>query len=240
VPAKEPLPVLDVIKSESRGRVLRPGTRSWDAQTITRVPMGHSVSVTPVQVHYAMSVIANKGRLMEPMLVNRILAPSITESEVGGEVREHTYLQYEPTVRCQTLKPQTAEQVALLLRAVCGSGDLGTAPEADIPNYEVAGKTGTTQKLIKGADGVWRYTDKEHVTSFSGFFPVREPRYVITVVIDNAKADGKGGGKVAGPVFRAVAEEIIAKLQVPPAVPREPEPSSGAPATTAFTPNAFR
>ena len=242
---------LDRIAAESRGLVTRPDSKGWNLQTITRVPMGHSISVTPVQMHFAMGVIASGGKLMEPLFVNRIIAPEGTEAEATGRVS--TYLQYEPTVRVQVLSPQVAEQVALLLREVV-SGDGGTAPDADIPGFDVAGKTGTSQKTIKGPDGVVRYTDKQHVTSFSGFFPVRNPLYVITVVIDDPKLNGKGsGGKHAAPVFRAVARKIIDKFQIhqvtqesgqqlplPLSLPVEALPGALGAQTTGYNPYLFR
>ena len=108
--------------------------------------------------------------------------------------------------------------MATLLRAVCGKG--GTAPIADIPGYEVAGKTGTTQKIING-----RYSSAHHVASFAGFFPVGDPKLAITVIIDEPQGEGVGyGGKVSAPVFREVAEKCIRWLDLPPVstLPRGP------------------
>jgi cell division protein FtsI/penicillin-binding protein 2 len=103
--------------------------------------------------------------------------------------------------------------MATLLRAVCGKG--GTAPIADIPGYEVAGKTGTTQKIING-----RYSSSHHVASFAGFFPVNDPKLAITVIIDEPQGEGVGyGGKVSAPIFRDVAEKCIRWLDIPPVSP---------------------
>ncbi|TSA33916.1 MAG: hypothetical protein D4R66_03840 [Opitutales bacterium] len=116
------------------------------------------------------------------------------------------------------ISESTAHEVATLLRAVCGKG--GTAPVADIPGYEVAGKTGTTQKIING-----KYSTTHHVASFSGFFPVGDPRLAITVIIDEPQGEGVAyGGKVSAPIFREVAEKCIRWLDLPPmtAVPRGP------------------
>lgn len=187
--------------------------KGWDGLTISRVPMGHSVSVTPLQMHLAMSVIAADGLLMHPQLVRRV-----------DDVRtRETILDYPPRTRGRAVSAATAAQMAAMLRAVCGKG--GTAPLADIPGHEVAGKTGTTQKIVNG-----RYSSAHHVASFSGFFPVGDPQLVITVIIDEPQGEGVGyGGRVSAPIFREVAEKCIRWLDIPPAqpIPRGPLANSG-------------
>ncbi len=185
--------------AEVPGLLIKP--ENWDGISISRIPMGHSVSVTAMQMHYAMSVIAADGLLMQPQLVLRV---------EDAKTRE-TIVNYLPHARARAIKSSTATQVAQLLRAVCGKG--GTAPIADIPGYEVAGKTGTTQKLING-----KYSSTHHVASFAGFFPVNDPRLAITVIIDDPQGEGVAyGGKVSAPIFREVAENCIRWLEIPPA-----------------------
>lgn len=177
--------------------------KRWDGMTISRVPMGHSVSVTAMQMHLAMSSIAADGLLMQPQLVQRVEDPKTRA----------TILDYAPRARSRVVSVATAREVASLLRGVCSKH--GTAPIADIEGYEVAGKTGTTQKIING-----RYSTTHHVASFAGFFPVGEPRLAITVIIDEPHGEGVGyGGKVSAPIFREVAEKCIRWLDIPP-VPR--------------------
>ena len=185
---------------ESSGIVHAP--KDWDGLTITRFPMGHSVSVTALQIHDAMSVIANGGKFIEPQIVSRVL------EEDGREI-----LSYPPSSRGRVVSAATARTVAQMLRAVCGPG--GTARRADVPGYEVGGKTGTTQKLV---DGV--YSSRHHVASFSGFFPVSNPKVIITVIVDEPKLRGVGyGGSVAAPVFKRVAEEVIKQMELQPVKP---------------------
>ncbi len=173
----------------------------WDGMTISRVPMGHSVSVTAMQMHYAMSVIAADGLLMQPQLVLRIEDPKTRQ----------VVLSYPPRSKGRAITSGTATTVATLLRGVCGKG--GTAPIADIPDYEVAGKTGTTQKIING-----KYSTSHHVASFAGFFPVNDPKLAITVIIDEPHGEGVAyGGKVSAPIFREVALECIKWLNIPKA-----------------------
>ena len=90
--------------------------------------------------------------------------------------------------------------------------DQGTARRASVPGFRVAGKTGTTRKLVDG-----RYSPEKHVASFSGFLPADNPRVIITVVVDEPHFGGTGyGGVVAAPSFRKIAEEIVAYLGIQP------------------------
>jgi cell division protein FtsI/penicillin-binding protein 2 len=185
--------------AESGGMLIPPSR--WDGLTVSRVPMGHSVSVTAMQMHYAMSVVAADGLLMQPQLVLRIEDPKTKQ----------VVLTYPPRSKGRAITSGTATSMATLLRAVCGKG--GTAPIADIADYEVAGKTGTTQKIING-----KYSSSHHVASFSGFFPVNDPKLAITVIIDEPHGEGVAyGGKVSAPIFREVALECIKWLNIPKA-----------------------
>ena len=90
----------------------------------------------------------------------------------------------------------------------------GTARRAELPGYRVAGKTGTSRKIIDG-----HYSHNNHVGSFSGFFPADKPKVVITVVVDDAEVAGPAyGGLVAAPVFRQIGEKLIPHLAI-----RKPE-----------------
>lgn len=189
---------LPVSGGEVRG-LLAPPDR-WDGLTISRLPIGHSVSVTPMQMHLAMSAVAADGLLMRPLVVGRVLNPD-------GSVA----LEYAPRPRGRAVSAAAARQLADLLRGVCTRQ--GTAAAAEIPGYDVAGKTGTTQKLVNG-----RYSSAHHVASFSGFLPAGDPRVAITVVVDEPVLPGVGyGGKVCAPVFRQIAERCIRRLEIPPA-----------------------
>lgn len=176
--------------------------RDWDGLTITRLPMGHAVGVTPLQVHYAMASIANDGVLMRPQLVRRIV-------DRDGA----TVLEFSPVERRRVIRQETARLMQQLLVRVVAPG--GTAPKAAIPGFEVAGKTGTTQKLIDG-----RYSSTHHVGSFVGFFPASRPRLVVSVIIDDARLSGTAyGSTVASPSFKTIAEHLIQYLGISPTEP---------------------
>ena len=159
--------------------------------------MGHAISATPMQVHAAMSVIANKGILMEPLLTKRVF-----DAE-GRDV-----IRFSPKAKRRVVSTEVAQTVSQMLADVVGQD--GTARKAAIENYNVAGKTGTTQKIVNG-----QYSRSHHVASFSGFFPADNPALVITVVVDDPELKGVGyGGTVSAPAFRNIAEACIAYLGI--------------------------
>ncbi len=171
--------------------------RDWDGLMISRIPAGYAVSATPLQVHQSMAAIANEGVLMVPRIASRIL-------DADGR----TVLDFPSAERGQVVSAITAERVAEMLRGVIGPD--GTARRAEIEGYQVAGKTGTSRKIING-----QYSNRHHVASFSGFFPASNPRVVITVMVDEPRLPGTGyGGLVAAPVFKEVGEQLIHHLGI--------------------------
>jgi len=175
--------------------------KQWSAIDITRIPAGYSVSATPLQVHYAMGVIASGGELLRPQIIAQV-------RDASGEV----VYSFDRAVRRRVISPATAREMARMLQAVAAPG--GTAREAAIPGYEVAGKTGTAQKLVNG-----RYSNRAHVGSFVGFFPASRPEVVISVIVDNARLpNGRSayGRIVAAPSFKRIGEQLIQYLDIKP------------------------
>jgi cell division protein FtsI/penicillin-binding protein 2 len=115
--------------------------------------------------------------------------------------------------RRRVISPAVARDMA---RMLVGVTEEGTARKAAIKGYQVAGKTGTAQKLVDG-----RYSKRNHVGSFVGFFPANNPEVVVTVIVDDARLD-RGrinyGSAVAVPAFRRVAEQLISYLDIKPSV----------------------
>jgi cell division protein FtsI (penicillin-binding protein 3)/stage V sporulation protein D (sporulation-specific penicillin-binding protein) len=181
--------------------VLHP-VEKWDGLTITRLPMGHSVSATPLQVHCAMGVVASGGVLFRPWFIREI------RDNTG-----RTVAPYEPMPRRRVISRETAEIMAGLL--VDAASAEGTGKAAAIEGYQVAGKTGTTQKLIDG-----HYSTSHHVGSFVGFFPANHPQVQITVVVNDGHLPTGGpayGGTVAAPSFKRIGEQLIPYLGIRPA-----------------------
>ncbi|MFZ4777979.1 MAG: peptidoglycan D,D-transpeptidase FtsI family protein [Terrimicrobiaceae bacterium] len=179
----------------------------WDKLTITRMPMGQSIAVTPLQITMGMSVIANGGRLMTPQIVRSV------ENSGGGEV-----FTKQPKVAREVIPRKTARFVSEALSGVVGEG--GTAQLARVAGFTVAGKTGTAQKVSpKGG-----YAEGKYVVSFIGYMPEENPRFVCLIMVDDAKiASGLNyGGLVAAPIFSRVGERAARYLDLVPCLRAEP------------------
>jgi cell division protein FtsI/penicillin-binding protein 2 len=183
--------------------------KEWYPIDITRIPMGHSVASTVLQMHQAMTVIAAGGVLLRPQVISQI-------RDASNEI----VYRFDRAEIGRAVSAKTALQVAAMLMAVVQKG--GTAVEAAIEGYDVAGKTGTSQKFI---DGEW--SNKHHVASFVGFFPAGKPQIAISVVVDDADHRAPGGvayGRtVAAPSFKRIGERLIPIRNIqsytPPAQP---------------------
>lgn len=173
----------------------------WDGLTISRLPTGYAIGTTAMQVHQAMSTVANNGVRLRPKILRRVL-----DSQDGGG------LSLEPEKGERVVSTGTSRIMREMLTKVVSVE--GTARRAELPGYRVAGKTGTSRKIING-----NYSHNNHVGSFSGFFPADKPRVVITVVVDDANVEGPAyGGLVAAPVFQKIGEKLIPHLAI-----RKPE-----------------
>ncbi len=191
------------LPGESPGQLRAP--TSWAKIDITRISMGHSVGVTPLQMCTAMAVIANGGKLVTPRIVK-----SVTSAE--GE----TVSTFKPTVLRQVITPETAQQIGDALRGVVS--DRGTARDVVVPGFTIAGKTGTAQKVREGGGG---YESGKYVVSFSGYMPAENPAFVALVTLDDAKTktpEQNYGGTVAAPIFAKIAARAARHLDL---VPRE-------------------
>ncbi|MDC0157362.1 penicillin-binding protein 2 [Verrucomicrobia bacterium] len=190
------------IGGERQGVLHHP--KRWDGLTITRLPMGHAVSATPLQVHSSMSAVANDGILMKPQFMRRAF-----------DSRGKTVVSFNPKPVRRVVHSGVAKSLNKMLVSVVSNE--GTATRARLSGFDVAGKTGTTKKLIEG-----RYSNRHHVASFVGFFPAHDPKIVITVVVDEPKMK-KGltgyGGSVAAPAFQRLGKKIIAYMGLKPNQP---------------------
>jgi cell division protein FtsI (penicillin-binding protein 3) len=187
--------------------ILHP-VKDWSKDSIVQIPMGQGVAVTRLQMALAMCAIANGGRLMQPMLVSELTGHD-------GEVVQ----QYSPVCVRRVISEATAKKMVTALKTVVTPE--GTAPEAAMKDYVVAGKTGTAQKV-----GPHGYESGKYFASFIGFFPADNPQLCIAIVMDQPK-EGYYGGQVCGPVFREIAERCASYLNIPPDI--TPPPSNSSP-----------
>jgi membrane peptidoglycan carboxypeptidase len=152
--------------------------------------------VTPLQVVAGVSAIAAGGVYHSPRIVARVVQPDGTLEPTPGAASER-----------RVMKPETARSMLQIMRGVTEQG--GTAKQAAIEGYAVAGKTGTAQKAANG-----HYDPSKYVASFVGVVPADDPRLAIIVVLDEPQGAHLGGA-VAAPIFKEIAEEALRYLQAP-------------------------
>jgi stage V sporulation protein D (sporulation-specific penicillin-binding protein) len=157
---------------------------------------GQTLTVTPIAMATAIAAIANGGKLMWPHVAKDFVGPN-------GQVVQAI----QPRVLGEPISPATAAVERRLMMGVVAEG---TGTRAQIPGYDIAGKTGTTNKVVGG-----RVSRSNYIGSFIGFFPAEHPRVLIYVMIDEPQGIPYGGF-VAAPVFNALAQDAIRILDIPP------------------------
>jgi cell division protein FtsI (penicillin-binding protein 3) len=172
---------------ETNGRL--PAPDQWSVPTQYTLSYGYGLNGSPLQVLMAGCALANGGKLMKPILVQKIY------NDQGALLKEN-----RPEVRGQVISEETS---ALMREALKGVITQGTGKRAKLELAEAFGKTGTSRKLING-----QYEMKRHYASFMGFFPADKPEYGILVMLDDPAGDVDGGG-VAAPVFKRIGDAIL-------------------------------
>jgi len=187
------------IQPESVGIFRQP--RKWDSLSISRFPIGQGIAVSPLQLVRAYCALANGGHLIKLRLIDRVSDPDTGEiSREPGETAPRAYLRRE-----------THQQVLNMLKLVTQEG--GTATRAAVKGYDVAGKTGTSQKVIDG-----QYSQTKYFATFIGFVPADNPSFVLLVTADEPQGSYYGG-VVAAPTFRRISQKALSFLNVPPKYP---------------------
>ena len=196
--------------TESRGLMVR--YPKYDGLTIARYPIGQTFTVTAAQMLNAYCALANKGKMMQLRLVDRLVDP------VTGEVTR-----FPPTFKRHTCTEKSALAVTQGLKRVTSKD--GTAPKAAVPGYEVAGKTGTAQKLepavidpeTKKVIQKSYFSDRKYISSFIGYVPADDPKFVLVIIVDEPiKSLGYYGGQTCAPSFSRIAEKTLRYLNIDP------------------------
>jgi cell division protein FtsI (penicillin-binding protein 3) len=185
------------LPGEGKGIVHHP--RYWPPVALDTISFGQGISVTGIQLVTALSAIANGGFLMRPYVVEKVL------NEKGEVVQS-----FQPKTVRKVISEETAKKVTWLLKATTEKG--GTGEGAVPAGYEVAGKTGTAQKVDSLLGG---YSDDRYTSGFMGFAPAEAPKLVLLVVVDEPQG-GSYGGVVAAPIFKAIMEKVLPYLHVVP------------------------
>jgi cell division protein FtsI (penicillin-binding protein 3) len=159
--------------------------------------MGYQVSVTPLQMATAASVVANGGELIQPRVLKAWITPDGRRAEIPRKAPR------------RVIQQSTADQLTTIMEGVV---ERGTATAARIPGFSIAGKTGTAAKLEENL----HYSKSDYNASFVGFIPSRNPVLTIIVVLDSPHGHGYYGGAVSAPVFKRIAEKAMQHLGIPP------------------------
>jgi cell division protein FtsI (penicillin-binding protein 3) len=171
------------LPGEQQGIVLRPD--EYSGSSMGNMPIGQGIAVTPIQMATAYTAIANNGVMREPYIVQ-------------GDRRRPR----------RVLSRHTAVRVSRMLEGVLAAG--GTAEEAQVDGYTLAGKTGTAEKAENGG-----YSKTDFVASFIGYAPARDPRLLVAVMVDEPRG-AIYGGVVAAPAFERIVEFALPYLKIPP------------------------
>ena len=202
-------PIRDVMARVGFGEVLGtgfpgersgvlPNPRKWGRHVTATFSFGYGLSATALQLANAYSVLADNG-IRKPASLLKLSDQAIKD------VRREKVIEAEIT-----------SEVRKMLRTVVDASSGGSALEANVPFYSVAGKTGTAH--VVGEAG---YEENLHNSLFVGMLPASDPRIVIVVVINEPKGDEHYGGQVAAPVFSRVAAGAMRILNISPDATRE-------------------
>ncbi len=164
----------------------------WQALDQATMGFGYGLSVSITQLARGYAVIANGGRQIDLSLIKKE-----PQEEQENQIARHV------------MKPSTSAFLIEMMEQVVGPG--GTAKQAAVPGYRIAGKTGTAKKSVDGG-----YEEDDYIAVFAGIAPASNPRLVMAVMIDEPTQNGYYGGKVAAPVFQEVMENALRILDIAP------------------------
>ncbi len=222
------------LPGEEGGLVRR--ASDWKPIELANISFGQGIGVTPLQLARAVAALSTGGLLPKPYVVSRIVSS-----------RDQGKVLWEATPERDEVYPaDKARKMTEMLTHVTEAGSTGAA--AAIEGYEVAGKTGTAQKLVetKNSRGkiIKTYANDRSVVSFVGYVPARDPAFVLAVIYDDPKGRVSGGA-TAAPSFKKIASKALAILGVPPARSSEkpansPRESNQAALSGKFVGRSFR
>jgi cell division protein FtsI (penicillin-binding protein 3) len=184
------------LPGESAGSV--PPRESWSGSTFGNLPIGQGLSMTVLQMAGMYQAIANDGVRVPPRIVAATVGPD------GSRTAEPAP---EPV---RVVSPQTAAQLRTMLTAVtqkAPGGNSGTGVPAQVPGYQVAGKTGTAQQVDPSCGC---YASSTYWITFAGMMPAQAPNFVVGIMLDAPK-----GGTSAAPLFHDIASYLGQRDKLP-------------------------
>jgi cell division protein FtsI/penicillin-binding protein 2 len=187
------------LQGEVTGHVRTPADVTWYESDLGTNAFGQGLSVTPLQMIAAVAAVANDGVLVRPHVVK-----TIVESDRVRSARHARTVEVGHPIRPETARILTDVLVKAVAREV---------PQAQVPGYRIAGKTGTAQIPIPAG-----YDDPWTIASFVGYGPATDPRLIILVRLDRPTISPYGS-TTAAPVFQRVAARLFPVLGIPPDSP---------------------
>lgn len=185
-----------------------PSDKSWSGVTIPWMSIGYEVEMSPLHLLTFYNAVANNGKMMAPKIVKSIRFANREISTMKDKVLSKKICSNATLKKSHTILESVVES--------------GTAQNINNENYKIAGKTGTTQKLVNG-----KYV-AEYYVSFVGYFPANLPKYSIIVTVDNPTKGKIYGSQVAAPVFKEIADKIYARdLDIHRPAPKEKKTEKG-------------
>ena len=179
------------IVGEAQPLFKRPTDNTWSGTTIPWMSIGYESKVSPLQILTLYNAIANDGVMMKPQIVKEVRKAN------------RRFKRFSPIILNQQIaSPEAMRRVKTILRGVV---QRGTARLVNSREYQIAGKTGTSQKRVG------RVYKKIYKTSFAGYFPADNPKYSCIIMIYNPKRGKRSGGTIAAPVFRKIADQLHAR-----------------------------
>jgi cell division protein FtsI (penicillin-binding protein 3) len=207
------------LPGESSGLLPTPGKKhpnghlEWSGPTPYSLAIGHNILVNSFQMLRSYAILANGGYDVHPTLVRKIVK---THRDGTQEILLDNTGPERVKAFARLLEPEIVDEVIKAMKFVTKPG--GSAPKGDVYGYTEAGKTATTEKIINGT-----YSKKDHISTFIGFAPAKNARFVILIAIDDPEFKyipgvGKNqlGGQCAAPAFREIASRTLQYLGVEP------------------------
>lgn len=195
------------LPAESSG--VLPAQSTWSASTFGNLPIGQGVSITLLQLAGMYQAIANNGVRVTPSMVASTSVDGQTTPAPAGATT-------------QVMSPDNAHTLLGMLRGTIQAGDgnhRGTAPKAAITGYQVAGKTGTAQKVDPDTND---YSQTAITSTFAGVVPADNPKYVVAIMLDDPKGNSPAGTTSCAPLFHDVAAYALRAADVPPSTSEAP------------------
>jgi cell division protein FtsI (penicillin-binding protein 3) len=169
----------------------------WSDTSLATMAYGQGIAATPLQMASVFATIANGGLWEQPRLVRGTIDPKGT---------------FEPAPRRRARRVVSSATARMVTRMLSYAVEFGTGVNAQIPGYQVAGKTGTAR--IPAPDGSG-YLEGQYIASFIGYLPAGDPKVVVAAILDRPAAGY--AGLAAAPLFKRVALAAITRLGIAPA-----------------------